>query len=54
VGEQQTAQPTPSHDIATYQKANKPAFLVSCTPFALALFLSLFLAARIAEQVGEK
>jgi hypothetical protein len=54
VGEQQTAEPPPAHDVPTNKEANEVALLISCTPFALALFLSLLLAAPLAEQMGEK
>ena len=54
VGEQEAADPPPTHHIATNQEANEAAFLVCCAPFALALFLTFFLAASLAEQVGEK
>jgi len=60
VGEQEAAEPTPAHDVATNQQANEAVFLACCTVLALALFLSLpfvlslFLAAPLPEQVGEK
>jgi ABC-type Na+ efflux pump permease subunit len=56
VGEHQTTESPPAHDVATNQEANEAAFFVCCAPLALALalFLSLILAARLAEQVGEK
>jgi hypothetical protein len=54
VSEQETAEPPPAHDVATNQEANEAAFLVCCTPFPLALFLSFVLATRLAEEVGEK
>jgi hypothetical protein len=60
VGEQEAAEPTPAHDVATNQQANEAVFLACCTSFALdlflslPLFLSLFLSAPLSEQVGEK
>jgi hypothetical protein len=50
VGEQQLAEPSPAHNVATDQEASEAAFRVPAAFFAIALFILL---ASLAKQVGQ-